>query len=206
MGEIQRYDGPSKPALFAGVDGVARAWARLSATMKSRNFAEPALAKLAAAEAERALREIRSTALDAAVSRFIGGIVGDGSGFAPTVAELAAEARRIEAEEDRIARMRETFAKPKRIAAPEPTPEEKARRARIAAEARKMAHGWKSRRAPETPARYRPEAEDGMTRDEAYAWSAERHLDRAKMLAALPAPKASPELAARLAKRKDDAA
>lgn len=206
MGEIQRYEGPSNPSPFAGKEGAAKAMARLSASMKSRNFAEPALAKLAAAEAERVLREISASALDAAVSRFIAGRVGDGSGFSPTVAELATEARRIEAQEDRLARLRETFAKPKQIPAFDLTPEQRARKAQIADEARKMANGWKSRYAPPPPARYQPERVEGMTRDEARAQSAEWHLERAKMLAALPMPKASPELAAMLTKRKGEAA
>lgn len=194
MGEIQRYEGPSKPAPFAGSEGVAKALARLSASMKSRNFAEPALARLAATEADRALREISATALDRAVSRFIAGQCGDGSGFAPTVAELAAEARRIEADETRAARMRETFAAPKQLAAPDPTPEERARRAQIATQARKMAHGWKSNRAPETPARYvAPQDELGMTRDEAAKATAEWRLERAKAIGALPVPQLSAE-------------
>lgn len=193
MREIQRYEGPSKPAPFAGTQGAAKAMARLSASMKSRNFAEPALAKLAASDAERALREISATALDAAVSRFIAGHVGDGSGFAPTVAELAAEARRIEAEEDRLARLREAFAKPKRLAAPEPTPDQAARRAQIAAEARKMVHGWKSRDSAPTPARYQPLQNDGMTRDEAATATVEYHERRLEQLAAMPLPKLSDE-------------
>lgn len=194
MGEIQRYDGPATIAQFAGKEGVAKALARLSATMKSRNFAEPALAKLAVTEADRVLREISATALDRAVSRFIAGQCGDGSGFAPTVAELAAEARWIEADEVRATRMRATFAKPKQLAAPDQTPEERARRAQIATQARKMAHGWKSNRAPETPARYvAPQDELGMTRDEAAKATAEWHLERAKALGALPAPKLSAE-------------
>ena len=210
MGEIQRYEGPSNPAPFAGKSGAGKALARLSASMKSRNFAEPALAKLAAVDAERALMEISATALDRAVSRFIAGQCGDGSGFAPTVAELAAEARRIEADETRAARMRETFAAPKQLPPPALTDSERARRAQIAAQARAMAQGWKSRDAGPTPARYRSNADDpGMTRDDAAKASAEWHLERAKALGALPAPKLSAEALktiGMLPRRVDDAA
>lgn len=69
-----------------------------------------------------------------------------------------------------------------------------ARKAQISAQARKMAQGWKSNRAPDTPARYvAPQDELGMTRDEAAKASSEWHLERAKALGALPVPQLSAE-------------
>lgn len=206
MGEIGKLGTYAVTDPNAGTTGARRAWARIAAAWPERDVAEPGVARIAVADIEGVLSRLPVGALDRAVTRFVGGEVGDPR-FPPKLPELAAEARRICAADASAARLRRSAAE-SRLALPDMTraPEQAERRAEIAAQVRKMAHGWKSRDARPTPARYQPQREDGMTRDEARARSAEWHLERAKMLASLPVPKASPDLAAMLAKRREDAA
>ena len=193
MGELRKFEAGAVTDPNAGIVGARQAWARVVAAWPERDVVEEGIAKVAVEDIERVLSTIPASALDRAVTRFLGGEVGDPR-FPPKLPELAAEARRICAA-DASAAKRER-ATDQRLALPDltQTPEQQARRAQIAAQARAMAHGWKSRDAAPTPARYRSNADDpGMTRDEAAKATAEWHLERAKALGALPAPQLSAE-------------
>lgn len=177
----------------AGVPGARRAWARIVAAWPERDVVEPGLAAIAAADIERVLSGIPASALDRAVSRYVGGEVGDPR-FPPKVGEVAAEARRICSDDATKARAAMAARNPARLPAPPVSADEQAQRARIAAMARAAAQGWKSRDAAPTPARYAPEVGAGMTRDDGARASAVWHLERARELGAAPLPVASPDL------------
>lgn len=192
MGDLRKFDAGAVTDPNAGVTGARRAWARIVAAWPERDVAEPGLAQIAVADIEAVLAKLPQSAVDRAVTRFIGGEVGDPR-FPPKLAELAAEARRIEADDIEIERRRELFTRPKEISAPERSPEEIARRRALADEARKaiaaarlptIADAIRPRRTPE-PQRERP-APDAPAAD---------HEAHARALAALPLPRLSPHAA-----------
>lgn len=177
----------------AGTRGAQSAMARIVAAWPSRDLDDPHLAKIAAADAERILSAIPVSALDRAVTRFIGGEVGDPR-FPPKLAEVAAEARRIVSADAAAAKARRLWDQPKALPPPERSPEEIARRRALADEARKaiaaarlptIADAIRPRRMPQGPQHERP-APDAPAAD---------HEAHARALAALPLPRLSPHAA-----------
>lgn len=80
----------------SGRDGVGRALRRLGVAMRQRPI-DPEDQEILIDEALRVLGPLPSDALDEAVSRFIDGRAGDGSGWAPTLVEIKREAEAIRA-------------------------------------------------------------------------------------------------------------
>jgi hypothetical protein len=74
----------------SGREGVGRALRRLGVALRQRPI-DPDDHEILIAEAMRVLGALPSDALEEAVSRFIDGRAGDGSGWAPTLVEIRRE-------------------------------------------------------------------------------------------------------------------
>jgi hypothetical protein len=80
----------------SGREGVGRALRRLGVALRQRPI-DPEDQEILIDEALRVLGPLPADALDEAVSRFIDGRAGDGSGWAPTLVEIKREAEAIRA-------------------------------------------------------------------------------------------------------------
>lgn len=129
MNQLTTYNPPK-----ADDAAAARAMVRLAASLRPRNYAgSPDMARVAAADAQRVLTGLSADALDRAVTRFISGEAGDGSGFMPTVAEVATESRRLQEQAYDAHALRERLSVRPALPPPTVTPESRARVAEAAA-------------------------------------------------------------------------
>jgi hypothetical protein len=177
----------------AGVSGARAAWARIVAQWGERSFDEAGLAKVAVVDIERVLSVIPASAVDRAVTRFVGGEAGDPR-FPPKLPELAAEARRIAAVDAADAKARRTWERPRALPRPAPTEAEATRRRELAEEARRVVNCARLKTIEDAAraSRLRREEQVSTPRPDDDAPPSD-HEAHAALLAARPIPKLSEE-------------